>query len=211
LLGFSSSDKHIYSQIKEALFSLRWLDYAVYKFNTKKTFAKEGKITGNFIYNIEETRSSYKLGINKKFVGSVAKMFEDNKGKSFTRGYWKYPLNYLTESKTYSDSAYYLGHYLIMETGNPKLMQTQKKRIVAQSVTTLQQKGNITHSRIDSRVNRFLDALEELPFIEKIEPSIDQMREMKYSSVERLTLHIYLPDNNDKLSEVLISVQNTPN
>ena len=30
LLGFSSNEKHIYSQIKDALFSLRWLDYAVY-------------------------------------------------------------------------------------------------------------------------------------------------------------------------------------
>ena len=158
--------------------------------------------------NIEETSSAYKLDVNKKFVGSVAKMFEDNSKKGLN--YWKYPLNYLSESKSYSDSAYYLGHYLIMQTGNASLMKTKKKRIIAQSVKNLQRRGNITHSRIDSRVNRFLDALEELPFIEKIEPSIDEMREMKNSRVEELTLHIYMPEDNDKLSEVLISVQKPP-
>ena len=38
LLGFSSKDKHSYSQIKEALFTLKWLEYAVYKFNAAITY-----------------------------------------------------------------------------------------------------------------------------------------------------------------------------
>ena len=34
-LGYTTSDKYIYADIREAIDSLRWLDYVVYNYNTK--------------------------------------------------------------------------------------------------------------------------------------------------------------------------------
>ncbi len=68
-------------------------------------------------------------------------------------------------------------------------------------------KSNIAHSRPNVRVNRFLEALAELKFIEKIAPSINEMKKMKSSTVEKLTLHITLPDNNTEIEKVIMRVQ----
>ncbi len=111
-LGFTTSDKHVYKQIKDAMFSLRWLSFAIYEFNTKKTFAQKGKTTGNFIYNIRETATDYTLWINKLFVGSVAAMFKNNKKKDMVRGYLEYPMQFIKEVKDMNDSAVFLGQYL---------------------------------------------------------------------------------------------------
>ena len=53
--------KHIYAYVKDAIHSLRWLNYAIYKYNTKQKLSEESKTTGNFIYNLKETSTEYTL------------------------------------------------------------------------------------------------------------------------------------------------------
>ena len=68
-LGYSSSEKHIYEDISDAMFSLAWLTYQIFEYRTKIKVEEEAKTIGNFIYNIRDDRKtkSYTLSINELF------------------------------------------------------------------------------------------------------------------------------------------------
>ena len=76
-LGYSTNEKHIYAYVKDAIHSLRWLNYAIYKYNTKQKLSEESKTTGNFIYNLKETSTEYTLWVNPLFVGCAINMAMD--------------------------------------------------------------------------------------------------------------------------------------
>lgn len=197
-LGYCTKDKYIYADINEAINSLRWLDYIVYNYNTKLKLKEESKTTGNFIYNLSENSIEYRLWINPIFVGCVIHMAEDGGKLSketqqlrFNRGYLEYPLDFIAESKTCSDGAYYLGHYLLTQNGNPKL-NTKEQKVITITFKNLLEQSKIKHPRRNKRVSKVLDALEEIAHIQLINPPIEELRKMPSKRVEQETLHIYI-------------------
>ncbi|MFZ1288894.1 MAG: hypothetical protein WAR79_02300 [Melioribacteraceae bacterium] len=198
LLGYTTADKYIYSDINEAIHSLRWLDYRIYNYNTKLKLRQESTSTGNFIYNLTENKTEYIFWVNPLFVGCAVHMATDGanlsteeKKSQFQRGYLNYPLNHLAESRDRSDAAYYLGHYLLTQNGNAKLNNKEYK-VITIKYEKLLEESRIEHTRANVKVNKLLNALEEITFIDKIEPSIEELKRRKSSQVELETLHIYI-------------------
>lgn len=204
LLGYKTTDKSIYNHVKEAINSLRWLDYIVYKYKTRKVLKKDYTTTGNFIYNFSDKPTEYEFWVNPLFVGCAihmaqdgSKLSEEEHKRLFARGYLEYPLSHIAESKVVSNAAYYLGHYLLTQNGNTQL-NTIDHRIITVSVENLYRVAGISHSRPDVRVNTLLNAMEEIAHIQHIEPPIEDLRQKKSKRVEEMTLHIYLPQQKKK-------------
>ena len=78
-LGLDTSDKYIYSDIDDVVFSLRWLNYQIFQYKTKNPLSKNGRAVGNFIYNIYDDAKTYKFWINTVFVGCVQHLITDEK------------------------------------------------------------------------------------------------------------------------------------
>ena len=53
-------------------------------------------------------------------IADGSKLSEDKRKEYFNRGYLDYPLDYITNSRNTSDGAYFLGHFLLTQNGNPK-------------------------------------------------------------------------------------------
>jgi len=108
-LGYTSNDRHIYRDISDLMFSLRWLDYQIIEYKNNVKVQKKSSTTGNFIYNLMEDSKSYTLCINKFFVGSVAYVLNNGRNKipanAFSRGYFDYPTALLPLAKDYSQGA----------------------------------------------------------------------------------------------------------
>lgn len=197
-LGYESANKYIYEDIRDAMQSLRWLDYLVYNYKTKKKLKQESKTTGNFIYNLSESSAEFKVWVNPLFVGCAIHMANDGTSLSkeerqtlFARGYLNYPLSYIADSKNASPASYYLGHFLITQLGNMKL-NTKESKIIAVSFDKLIEESKIEETRPDRKVKKLLDALEEIAYVQQIKPTISELRKMKPKVVEKKTVHIYL-------------------
>ena len=198
-LGYNSKDKYIYADIREAMDSLRWLDYVIYNYKTKLKLKEDSKTTGNFIYNLSETSTEYKIWVNPLFVGCAAHMAADSSNLSnaehkqlFSRGYLDYPIDHITNSRNISDGAYFLGHYLLTQKGNPKL-KTRDCKVIAITYEKLLAESGIEHTRRNVRVNKLLKALGEIAYIQHIEPPLSELRKKTSRRVEEMTLHIYIP------------------
>ena len=126
-LGLDTSDKYIYSDIDDVVFSLRWLNYQIFEYKTKNPLSKNSKSVGNFIYNINEDAKTYKFWINKVFVGCVQHLITDerhdknDRPQLFERGYIRYPTSLLPLTRDYTSNAYMLLHFLVTDFGNSKL------------------------------------------------------------------------------------------
>ena len=204
LLGYKTTDESIYNHIKEAINSLRWLDYIVYKYNTRKKLKRDYTTTGNFIYNFSDKPTEFEFWVNPLFVGCAihmaqdgSKLSEEEHKRLFARGYLEYPLSHIAELKGKSNIVYFLSHYLLTQDGNIKL-NTSENKIVAISVQNLYKVAKITNQRPGVRVNTLLNALEEIAHIQHIEPPIAELRKKKSKRVEEMTLHIYLPQQKKK-------------
>jgi len=132
-LGYSTKDRHIYRDISDVMFSLRWLDYQIIEYKNTVNVQQRSKTTGNFIYNLIEDSKSYTLWVNSFFVGSIAYVLtQDNKSMpsdGLKRGYFSYPTTLLPLSKDYSQGAYLLSTFLMAEKGNSKLNTGDHKAI----------------------------------------------------------------------------------
>jgi hypothetical protein len=136
-LGYSSGDKHIYRDISDVMYSLRWLDYQIKEYNTSNKIMEGDIATGNFIYNLIEDAKSYTLWVNSFFVGSVAYVLSNDRAAlpydAFKRGYFDYPTYLLPLSKDYSQGAYLLSNFLLAEKGNSKL-NTDDHKVIAYKI-----------------------------------------------------------------------------
>lgn len=161
-LGYTSNDRHIYRDISDLMFSLRWLDYPIIEYSKKVKIKEDKKTTGNFIYNLSEDSKSYTLCINKFFVGSVASVLTSDRNKlpdnAFSRGYLDYPTYLLPLSKDYSQGAYLLSTFLMAEKGNAKL-NTKEHKVVAYRIPKLMEIMKLGYSRDDKNYQAFLNAL----------------------------------------------------
>jgi len=208
-LGYTTSEKSIYADSREAIHSLRWLSYKIFKYKTKLKIREDGEAVGIFIYNLIETSTDYIISVNPFFVGCAMHMAEDGSNLSkeerqqlFSRGYLEYPLDHLKDSRNLSDGAYYLGHYLLTQKGNAKL-NTKDHKIIAVTYEKLLAESHIEHTRRNVRVNKLLNALEEIAHIQHIQPPISELRKKSSRRVEEMTLHIYIP----RQKKVILKVQ----
>lgn len=202
-LGYETSEKQIYADIREAITSLRWLDYIIYKYNTKLKLKNESRTTGNFIYNLSENAVEYKLWVNPLFVGCVIQMMSDNTGLSseekkelLNRGYVNYPLDHIKKTREISDGAYFLGNYMLTQNGNPKL-NTKTNKVISVSYDKLISESKISHTREYDKTRKLINALNEIDFIEKITPSIENLQLMSTKQIKSQTFRIFIPKESE--------------
>jgi len=209
-LGYSTSEKHIYEDISDAIFSLTWLTYQIFEYRTKVKVHKDAKTFGNFIYNTREDSKSFTLSINHLFFGCVEHLLEDQKysraerKKLFARGYISYPTALLPAARNYSQAPYLLSHYLISEKGNHHL-NGEGYKVIAFRVSRFMEVMNIKHSRAANRKSAFLNELEEVDIIEKTNPTIDELRQLKPSKLEDQMLHISVNSSAKSLDKKIKS------
>ncbi len=122
---------------------MRWLDYVVYRFNTKLKLKEDSKTTCNFIYNLSENSTDYQLWENSLFAGCATHMVADGSKLStdehkqlFSRGYLDSQLDRVAKSRNVSDGANYLGHYVLTQNGKPKL-NTKEHKVIAATYSKL--------------------------------------------------------------------------
>ena len=87
-LDYETNEKNIYSDIRTALFSLRWLDYKIFEYKNSVEVKPKSTQIGNFLYDIKEDGNNYTLGINKNFAGGVAYLLTDGKKDNSVFGGW---------------------------------------------------------------------------------------------------------------------------
>jgi len=194
-LGYSTASKQIYGDIKDIMFSLRWLEYELNEFRNTSSINPRIIKTGNFIYDLEINPKSYVLDINKKFVGTIVYVLTRDKNtlpqNAFERLYIDYPTTLLPLSKDYSQGAYLLSTYLMTQLGNSKL-NTSTHKVIAQKISTLMEVMKLTYSRDDRNTQAFLSALEETQIIDRVVPDISTLRELKTSRIQDQVVHLYV-------------------
>lgn len=198
-LGYNTEDKQIYQDIDEAMFSLRWLNYIFYQYRTTKKVGKNSMTTGNFIYNLQDDGKSYTVWINKVFLGCIEfvlcdetnKLADGEKKQAFSRGYYGYDTALLPMMRNYSTPAYLLSHFLVLDSGNAKL-NTGENKIVAYKISRFMEEAGIRHSRPSKRKNAFIKALQEVTLINRTEPGIEELREVKPGDIEEIALRVYI-------------------
>ncbi|MCX6170951.1 MAG: hypothetical protein NTX65_16575 [Ignavibacteriales bacterium] len=191
-LGYSSSEKNIYRDISDAMFSLTWLNYQIFKYRNKTKIDPRYKAFGNFIYNVVETPKGYIIDVNMKFVGCVSSLFNDKRGNTpemFERGYLSYPTSIISATREYSTAAYLLTNYLIAEQGNVQLNDKDYK-VVAFTVKRFMWVMNINSGRATKRKAEFLKALAEIAIISEISPSVANLTNLSPSELENTVIHI---------------------
>jgi|GEM_PF-2128532 len=207
-LGHDASEKRLYRQIKDALLTLRWLDYKIYDFSYTdiKRLNKrgQGKMVGNFIYNLGETPKEYILDVNERFVGCATylmgeKMAKKDRKEAFRRGYFPYPSSLLPLSRGYSTSAYLLMEFLVRDSGNKKVSRDGVKCVVYK-VERFIREMQLHHSRADRQYMDFLRALNEVEIIKDISPPIEGLRKLTPSKGLKTQITISIPKNVEKLT-----------
>lgn len=209
-LDYSSTEKHIYEDISDAIFSLTWLNYQIFEYRTKVKVQLEAKTIGNFIYNTREDTKSYTLSINPLFFGCVEHLIKDQKYNKderkelFARGYISYPTALLPAVKNNSQGSYLLNHFLISEKGNHHLNGNGYK-VIAYKVPRFMEVMNIRHSRVVKRKSVFLNELNNVAIIEKTSPTIDELKQLTPSKLEDQMLYIYIDSSSKGLDNKIKS------
>lgn len=208
-LGYSSASKQVYGDIKDILFSLRWLEYELIEFTSTSSTTPRIIKTGNFIYNLEINPKSYILDLNKKFVGTIVYVLTRDKStlpeNAFEkRPYIDYPTTLLPLSKDYSQGAYLLATFLMTQLGNSKL-NTSTHKVIAQRVSTLMEVMKLNYSRDDRNTQAFLSALEETQVIDRVVPDISTLRNLKTSRIQDQVVHLYVKKDIKQLDSEIKS------
>ena len=195
------------------MFSLSWLDYQKYEYKTKNPLSKNRKSFGNFIYNVEEDAKSFKVWVNKMFFGCVEHLITDEKhdkderSELFERGYVKYPTSLIPLTKDYSGAAYMLVNFLVTDSGNAKLKEGNLK-VVAYKGSKLIEEARINYSRKRDEVEELLASLSEIELIEKLEPSLEELKKMKPNGVYDTVIKIFIKKSaqgiNDEIKSNLL-------
>jgi len=203
-LSYSTSDKHIYRDVSDVMFSLRWLDYQIIEYKNTLSVKKKSKTTGNFIYNLIEDSKSYTLWINSFFVGSVAYVLTQDKksmpSDGLKRGYFSYPTTLLPLSKNYSQGAYLLMNFLMAEKGNSKL-NTQDHKVIAYKIPKLMEVMKLNYTRDDRNYQTFLRDLGHCKVIDRIDPSLGTLKQLKPSKIKDQVVRIYVKKDIKQLDD----------
>ena len=203
-LGYETDNKQIYQDIKDSIFTLRWLDYKLFDYsltdtNRKRSPNKEcSQSIGNFIYNIKEDAKQYTLHVNDIFVGCVAYLLSgERKSKNERkdlfggRGFFAFPTRALPLTKDYSDPAYFLTQFLICERGNPRLNKTNFK-IVSYRLERYVREAHIKHGRASRRFKDVISALREIEIVAKTVPPVNEIEKMKPSDGLKSNIQVWV-------------------
>jgi hypothetical protein len=209
-LGYTTKDKQIYDDIESALFSLRWCQYKIFGYEYKdisriKTNRPKSKTIGNFIYNLKDTGKEYVLDVNPKFIGSISLFLEDKKGeipKENFRGYYTYPTSILRLSKDYSTPTYLLTDALLREQGNKKYSE-DKLKCICYPIRKFVQIANLNYSQASKNYRQFIEALKGVDIIEKLEPTIDQLENLKPGKAFKVELKIWIKSDIVELDKFI--------
>lgn len=219
-LGRLPGDPHIYEDIQEAIFSLRWIDYQHQEFN----YTKEGKISrrrqglklesvGTFLYNITNTGQSYIVDVNENFIGCVTNLWgEKNKSKRERksifgpRGYYPYIPKQISHAHIQGYSYYgklYL-NWLLKERGNPRLKDHNFK-IIAQPIRVHLEAAQIKGKRPNDAFRLLVEALKELSqVIHKTEPTIQDLQDVtRPSKMLDETLRVWVLKDAEKIVSLM--------
>jgi len=203
-LGYTSHDKHIYRDISDVMYSLRWLDYKIIEYKTKVKIREDKKTTGNFIYNLSEDSRSFTLWVNPLFVGSVAYVLSCDKStlpnEAFKRGYFSYPTSLLPLSKNYSQGAYLLTNFLMTEKGNSKL-NIKDYKVIAYKIPKYMEVMKLNYRRADKNYRAYLRGLEEIQIIDRVDPDISTLKRLKPSKIKDQVVRIYVKKETDQLDD----------
>lgn len=205
LLGYDSSETHIYRDIDDVMFSFQYLSYRIFQYNTNNKL-KNTKTHGVFIYEVTEDSKSYTVKINKRFLGCVELLIANKKNKKedLGRGYDWYPTSLLPLSKNYSTPTYMLSNFLVFEKGNVMIKnKKENEKVVAFTISRFMKEMKITDRNKSKRKNKFIKALGEVEFIKKTEPSIDKLKNIKPRDFEEFTLWIYVDSDIKTLDQML--------
>ena len=124
---------------------------------------------------------------------------------AFSRGYFDYPTALLPLSKDYSQGAYLLSTFLMAEKGNAKL-NTKEHKVVAYRISKLMEIMKLNYSREDRNYQAFLNALEETQIIDRVNPDISTLRELKISRIQDQVVHLYVKKDIEQLDSEIKSI-----
>jgi len=201
ILGFKPKDRQAYNEIRNAIETLRWMDYLVYDHKVKERIGLTGSrpsLIGNFIYNLSETGKSFSLDVNPKFVGCVLHLMRgeeikrDDRSYYFSRGYIDFPLAILPTMRNNSIHSLHLLQFLLAEKGNARLSDKTFKTVI-QKVGRFVEIARIPYqSRPDRQYAGFIKALKKINIIQGLEPSLSDLKLLKASDGLKTTLRIRL-------------------
>lgn len=206
-LGYDSSERQIYTEIKDSLISLMYCHYIIWKYsytNTTKEQKRSTETIGAFIYNIEENTKSFVLDVNELFVGCVQYLFSNKrltkrqKKELFQRGYYGFPTGILPLTKNYSPSAEFLTYFLVKEKGNSRINEPSVK-VIVYKIKRFIKEAYINYSRKDHAYKKFINSLREIEIIQKTDPTIEELRQTKATVAWNKILRIYIKDPSKEL------------
>jgi len=222
-LGCSPNEKQIYQHIERALKSLLFCNYRIWGYNftpgyKKRTDRPSSKGIGWFIYNLKINPTNYILDVNDVYVGCVRQLLLKDKApkkerkRLFERGYFDWISRIYPLTKDMPISVELLSLFFISETGNRKLNKPGTK-VITHRVERLAKEAHITHSRASRRYNDTLSALGQIEIIEKIEPPLSELKQLRPSKGLKTILHVHMKGSAkelDKLIERRIKAKSNP-
>ena len=211
-LNYTSEDKAIYQDIKEAMTSLRWVNYIFFDYNytsrRKERKKAKGNAVGWFIYNLVENPKNYIVSINKAFVGCVEFLRpgisykKKEKEDKLSRGYYSYPTRFFPLSKDYSSPAYLLGQFLLRERGNKRLKEKGYK-VISYKLDRYIKEAQIHYKEKWKIFAELIDALRQVEIIEKTSPTIENLENLKPSQRASVKLRTWVKTPIKELDRVM--------
>ena len=212
-IGKTPDQKVAYHQVKEILNSLRWLNYKVVGRGNSKL---KGAM-GNFIFNILEKGDNYLLDVNPRYIGCIQAFANGKKElrtkkerkELFNTGYFNLPLKALVISGGYSTATEEFRNYILRETGNSHLNEKRYK-VISQKVKVYIDKAYLRYKDRDKNYKAFIEevllTLIRDKFIDKLEPSLKELKALSPNRAYETNLKLYIPrikELDKNLEEVL--------
>lgn len=208
-LGHTTNDKYIYDTIKKSLTSLNLCSYRWVNSNPKKGKNEPKFAQGIFLINIVEFNKEYVLTVNEIFVKCALEFIEDDTDKTnkerckvFPNGYINYPSNFTKLNLT--PTAHYLFDFLIRDTGNNKIKHDEQGyKVVVYKVERYIKEARLNYNRPRENYHALIEAFEELiknELIHKIEPGIDELKQMRPTKAMTENLRVWVFKNSVELN-----------
>jgi len=215
LLGYIPNEKQIYQKILQALNSLRVCSYRIWGYTftpgyKKRTNRPGAGSIGQFIYNVSWTPKDYILSVSENYVGCVYQLLLENKvpkkerKELFQRSYFDWHSRIYKLTKDVPISVELLSVFFIKERGNPKLRRPGIK-VIAHTVETLARQALITHKRPRQRYHQTIETLEKVEILEKIEPSIDELKQLRPAIGLKTVVHSHMLSSAKELDKLIES------
>jgi hypothetical protein len=91
------------------------------------------------------------------------------------------------------------------EKGNAKL-NTKEHKVVAYRISKLMEIMKLNYSREDRNYQAFLNALEETQIIDRVNPDISTLRDLKISRNQDQVVHLYVKKDIDQMDSEIKSI-----